>query len=124
VLSSDRDDIVDIRTQRGVGADAMDHLKQFYELKVSAAEEPESITLTNAELQRAKSTTDFFLVIVSGVEEGTDARPTVRIIPRPLDQLEQSVRGTMVLSGVREAKSIIYDLAPENESAASDNEKS
>ena len=100
VLSSERDDIVDLRTQCGVGADAMDQLKRFYELKVSAGDEPNSITLTNAELQRARSSPYFFLVVVSRVE-GADARPTVRIIPQPLDQLEQSVNGTMALSGVR-----------------------
>lgn len=121
VLSSERDDIVDLRAQCGVGADAMDQLKRFYELKVSAGEEPNSISLTNAELQRARSSQHFFLVVVSRVE-GADAKPTVRIIPRPLDQLEQSVNGTMVLSGVREAKSVTYDLGPLDELVAGDNE--
>ena len=121
VLSSDRDDIIDLRTQCGVGADAMDKLKQFYELKVSAGDEPNSITLTNAELQRARSSPHFFLVVVSGVE-GADARPCVRIIPRPLDQLEQRVNGTMLLSGVREAKSVTYDLARLDEQETDGNE--
>ena len=121
VLSSDREDIVDLRTQCGVGADAMDQLKRFYELKVSAGDEPNSITLTNMELQRARSSPHFFLVVVSRVE-GAAARPTVRIIPRPLDQLEQSVNGTMALSGVREAKSVTYDFAPLDEQVAGDDE--
>ena len=121
VLSSERDDIMDLRTQCGVGADAMDQLMRFYELKVTAGDEPNSITLTNAELQRARSTPHFFLVVVSRVE-GTDARPTVRIIPQPLNQLEQSVSGTMVLSGVREAKSVMYDFARRDEPVTSDNE--
>lgn len=121
VLSIDREDIIDLRTQRGVGADAMDKMEQFYELKVSAGDEPTSITLTNEELQRARNTPDFFLVVVSRVE-GADARPTVRIIPRPLDQLEQSVKGTMVLSGVREARSVVYNLASRDEPAMGDQE--
>ncbi len=121
VLSSERDDIVDLRTQCGVGADAMDQLKRFYELKVSAGDEPNSIMLTNAELQRARSSPHFFLVVVSRVE-GVDARPTVRIIPQPLEQLEQSVNGTMALSGVREAKSVTYEFAPEDEPVTGDNE--
>ena len=120
VLSSDREDIVDLRTQCGVGADAMDKLERFYELKVSAGGEPNYVTLTNTELQRARSSRHFFLVVVSGVE-GADARPTVRIIPRPLDQLEQSVSGTMILSGVREAKSVTYDFAPSDELVAGGN---
>ena len=121
VLSSDREDIVDLRTQCGVGADAMDQLKRFYELKVSAGDEPNSISLTNTELQRARSSPHFFLVVVSRVEPA-DARPTVRIIPQPLDQLEQSVNGTMALSGVREAKSVTYDFALLDEPVVGDNE--
>ena len=121
VLSSDREDIVDLRTQCGVGADAMDKLGRFYELKVSAGGEPSYVTLTNAELQLARSSPHFFLVVVSGVE-GADARPTVRIIPRPLDQLEQNVSGTMTLSGVREAKSVTYDFAPLDELVPDGNE--
>ena len=111
VLSSYHEDIVDLRTQRGVGADAMDELERFYELKVSAGGEPNEVTLTNAEWQRAQSSPNFFLVVVSGVE-GVESRPSVRIIPRPLDQLEQKVSGTMMLSGVRHAKSVTYEFAP------------
>ena len=111
VLSSDREDIVDLRKQRGVGADAMDELKRFYELKVSAGNEPNAVTLTSAEWQRAQSSADFFLVVVSGVE-GVESRPSVRIIPKPLDQLEKKVSGTMILSGVRQARSVTYEFAP------------
>ena len=111
VLSSNREDIIDLRTQRGVGADAMDELERFYELKVSAGGEPNEVTLTSAEWQRAQGSPEFFLVVVSGVE-GVESRPSLRIIPRPLDQLEQKVSGTMTLSGVRHAKSVIYEFAP------------
>ena len=111
VLSSDRESIVDLRAQRRVGADAMDELERFYELKVSAGGEPNEVTLTSAEWQRAISSPDFFLVVVSGVE-GVESRPSVRIIPRPLDQLNQSISGTVKLSGVRHAKSVIIEFAP------------
>lgn len=111
VLASDREDIIDLRTQCGVGADAMDKLERFYELKVSAGAEPDQVRFTNAEVQRAQGSPHFFLVVVSGVEGGA-ANPTVRIIPRPLDQLEQAVTGTMTLSGVTRAKSVVYDLVP------------
>ena len=122
VLSSDRDEIVDLRAQCGVGADAMDKLGRFYELKVSARDEPNQITLTNAEVRRAQNSPHFFLVVVSGVE-GADARPTVRVIPRPLDQLAQSVSGTMTLSGVRDAKSVAYHFVPLNNQARTENER-
>ena len=111
VLASDREDIIDLRTQCGVGADAMDKLERFYELKVSAGPEPDQVRLTNAEVQRAQSSPHFFLVVVSDVE-GAAASPTVRIIPRPLDQLQQAVTGTMTLAGVSRAKSVVYDFVP------------
>lgn len=111
VLSSDDARIVDLRTERGVGADAMDELKRFYELKVSAGGEPNEITLTNAEWQRAQASRDFFLVVVSGVE-GVASKPSVRIIPKPLEQLETRVSGSLILSGVRDAKSVTYTFAP------------
>ena len=111
VLSSDHESIIDLRAQRGVGADAMDDLERFYELKVSAGGEPNEVTLTSAEWKRAISSPDFFLVVVSGVE-GVESRPSVRIIPRPLDQLDQNVSGTVKLSGVRHAKSVTIEFAP------------
>ena len=86
LLSSDDEEIADLRDQRGVGADAVDELRRFYELKVSAGSEPDSVRLTNSEVKRALSTPDFFLVVVSRIE-GVDARPTLRVIVDPLKQL-------------------------------------
>ena len=111
VLSGKDQDIVDLRSQRGVGADAVDELERFYELKVSAGEEPKEVTLTDAEWKRANSSPDFFLVVVSGME-GSEATPCVRIIPKPLNQLKQRVSGTVILSGVQDAKSLRYDFTP------------
>ncbi len=110
VLSSDDKAIVDLRRERGVGADAMDELERFYELKVSAGAEPNEISLTSAEWQRARSSPHFFLVIVSGVE-GADAKPTIRVISHPLQQLEQRPSGTVKLSGVTDATSLTYRFA-------------
>ena len=111
LLSSDHDDIVDLRTQRYVGADAVDQLKNFYELKVTAGSEPNEVALTDSEVQRARSTLDFFLVVVSNLE-GDDARPTVRIVVDPLEQLQQTIRGTLTLSGFSEATTLLYEFAP------------
>ena len=89
----------------------MDEFERFYELKVSAGGEPNDVTLTSAEWQRARSSPDFFLVLVSGVE-GVESRPSVRIIPEPLAQLDERVSGTVKLSGVRHAKSVTFEFAP------------
>ena len=56
ILSSDDNEIVDIRNQRGVGADAIDRLRNYYELKVSAGAEPDQVTLTSSEVKRALNT--------------------------------------------------------------------
>ncbi len=111
LLSSDEDQIADIRAQRGVGADALDELGKFYELKVSSGAEPNEVTLTDSGVQRALTTADFFLVVVSNLEEGADAQPTVRIVVDPLNQLRPTERGSITLSGVPEAKSLVYQFA-------------
>ena len=110
LLDTDGDEIVDLRAQRGVGADAIDQLGQFYELKVSAGAEPDQVSLTAAEVKRARTTPGFFLVVVSGIE-GVDARPTVRVIVDPLGQLRPTDDRGMTLSGVRQAKSRVYRFA-------------
>ena len=111
LLDSEDNEIADLRTQRGVGADAMDDLEAFYELKVNAGAEPDVITLTDAEVKRALTTPDFFLIVVSGIE-GVDARPTVRVLADPLHQLQPTDRGSISLSGVRTSKSLVYEFGP------------
>ena len=122
VLGSDLSEIVDLRTQRGVGADAMDKLKGFYELKVYAGSEPDQVTLTNAEVERALSTRTFFLVVVSGLEEGNEAPPTVRIVVDPLRQLHPIPRGAITLSGLHEAKRLVYEFVPQVDSQSTNGE--
>ena len=86
-------------------------MKAFYELKVSAGPEPDQVTLTRAEVQRAQSESDFVLVVVSGVE-GTDARPKVRVFVDPLNQLKQTHNGSITLSGIHSTESIVYEFEP------------
>ena len=114
LLSSDQNEVADIRTQRGVGADAVDELKKYYELKVSAGPEPNEVRLTDSEVQRALTTPDFFLVVVSNIE-GADARPTVRFVVDPLNQLQPTESGSITLSGVAEAKSLVYHFEPDDD---------
>ena len=114
LLDDDDAQIADLRGQRGVGADAMDELQNYFELKVSAGSEPNEVTLTAAEHERALTTPDFFLVVVSNLE-GNEARPTVRVIVDPLDHLREVKRGTTTLAGLREAPSLVYEFAPADE---------
>ena len=80
-------------------------------MKVSAGAEADQVTLTNTEVQRALSTEDFFLVVVSGVER-SETHPSVRILVYPLKQLQPIDRGQITLSGVRSSTSLIYEFSP------------
>ena len=112
VLAGDEEEIVDLRAQHGVGADAIDKLDRFFELKVHLGDEPDVIRLEESEVRRALSTPDFFLVVVSGVE-GAEARPRVRIIVDPVHQLTMQASSTVVFTGVRGVQhSLVYDLGP------------
>ncbi len=122
LLSSDAEGIADIRDQHGVGADAVDRRGHFYELKVHAGGEPDSVTMTAAEVKRARTTDGFFLVVISGVE-GVDAQPRVRIIVDPLSELQPTASGSISLSGVRNATSLTYDFAHIDESIPSSGEE-
>ncbi len=82
-LASDRDDVKDIRDQRGVGADAVDGLRRFFELKVHAGPAPDDVSLTESEVQRAAADDQFFLAVVSNVEAGRGV-PEVRFYIDPL----------------------------------------
>ncbi len=123
LLGSDEEQIADIRAQRGVGADAVDELGKYYELKVSSGTEPNEVTLTNSEVRRALTTADFFLVVVSNLEEGADAQPTIRIVVDPLNQLRPTERGSITLSGVAEAKSLVYQFAKSNDGSPTDDDQ-
>jgi hypothetical protein len=112
VLAGDEEEIADLRAQHGVGADAIDKLDRFFELKVHLGDEPDVIHLEESEVRRALSTPDFFLVVVSGVE-GANARPRVRIIVDPVHQLTMQASSTVIFTGVRGAQhSLVYDLGP------------
>src|SRR5262249_11793116 len=53
VLGGDEAEVIDIRAQHNVGADAIDELGQFFELKVHAGAIPNQVQLTDSEVQRA-----------------------------------------------------------------------
>ncbi|MFI1889410.1 hypothetical protein [Streptomyces jumonjinensis] len=78
-LARDDQELRDLRAQRGVGADAVDELSRFYEVKSFLGREPDSVSLTPHEYERAATQENFFLVVVSGLEDGESERVTVRI---------------------------------------------
>lgn len=111
VLKGNEGDLVDIRNQRGVGADAIDDLRRFYELKVFAGEELNTITLEPSQIRLAMSEPNFFLVIVSNLE-GKNARPQVRVISDPLGQLTMNTTSKVTFTGLQEATGLVFTLEP------------
>lgn len=108
VLASDDKRMIDLRRQHGVGADAVDELNQFFEFKVHAREEPDTVTLEPDQIRRAMTTSGFFLVVVSGLE-GANASPQVRIID-DIDQLQMTKTSSVRFSGIHSARSLVFNL--------------
>ncbi|MFJ8691795.1 sacsin N-terminal ATP-binding-like domain-containing protein [Streptomyces roseolilacinus] len=108
-LANDESALRDLRAQHGLGADAVDELARFYELKTYRHAEPDTVQLTPAEFQRAAASDDFFLVVVSGLEAGSTPI-TVRIIPQPLKHLPYRPSGNVMVSGIKGAQSLVYSF--------------
>lgn len=113
VFASDEQEIRDLRAQYGVGADAVDALERFFELKAYAGPEPDHIMLQESQIRRAMSTRNFFLVVVSELER-ENTSPKVRIILDPLSQLSISEASSVTFTGVRSSQSVVYTFQQEN----------
>jgi|HubBroStandDraft_4_1064222.scaffolds.fasta_scaffold03219_6 hypothetical protein len=117
-LRAETKDMTDLRAQHGVGADAIDDLKQFYEIKMSSsADIPDEVTLTQSEVERARAEPGFFLAVVSGLERESGAL-RVRFISDPLTRLAIRVRGDLTLSGIRTAEALEFVFHPNNEAGS------
>lgn len=109
-LRLDAQQIVDLRNRRGVGVDAIDELRQCYEIKMSSgAAIPKDVTLTPSEVDAAKSDPDFFLAVVSGLEDGAGTL-RVRFIFNPLRTLAMKINGGLTLTGVDEVEALEYEF--------------
>lgn len=107
-LGADEEWLRDLRAQHGLGADAVDPLSRFYELKAYGGAEPDTIVLTPSEFERAANDKGFFLVVVSGLESETVPPTTVRFILSPLQQLSTRPSGNVTLTGIRSSQSLVY----------------
>lgn len=101
----------DLRDVRGVGVDAIDELRQCYEIKMSSGTSlPTDVTLTASEVEAAKNDPDFFLAIVTGLEDGA-GELRVRFIFDPLSNLDVRVRSDLTLTGVDNAEALEFTFA-------------
>jgi len=101
-------ELADLRARRGIGADAVDELRQLYEIKMaSSSEMPNEIWLTRSEAEAAELDDDFFLAVVSGLtDDGGELR--VRFIFNPLSRLGVRLTDGATLVGVNEVEGLEY----------------
>jgi hypothetical protein len=107
-LALDPPEIRDLRRRRGIGADAMDDLSQLFEIKMSSGELSNEVTLKRSQAEAALDP-DFFLAVVSGLDEG-DVPLTVRFIFDPLRRLQQRITGDVTLTGIRDVEALEYSF--------------
>jgi hypothetical protein len=101
-------EVTDLRRRRGIGADAIDDLRQCFEIKMSSGSEiPSEITLTPNEIERARTDPDFFLAVVAGLEDGA-GELRVRFIFDPLGRLPLRLRNDLTFGSVRDAEALEY----------------
>lgn len=96
----------DYTKRHGIGADAVEDLKRFFEVKAYAGPDfPNEVDFQISEAERAKQMkTDFYLVVVVGLEKDYETR--LRFIQRPLVNLELTSGSKLILRGIESAQSI------------------
>lgn len=89
----------DYRHLRGVGADARDKLKRYFEIKAFYGPVQDDVTMTANEAERALQEKDkFFLAVIGGLERGYET--VVKIFPDPLRSLKIKRDTSVRLTGV------------------------
>ena len=95
-------DLSDCRSQQGVGADAIDSAGRYFELKAHECDMPNMEPLTANEAEQAlRQRRNYYLVVVSGLEEGYQER--VIFISDPMYVLDLTRSSNVVLAGIRTA---------------------
>lgn len=101
-INGDSQQMRDFRHLRGVGADALDRIRRFFELKAHFGAMPDHVSLTDAEHERAvQERGSFVLAVVAGLEEGYET--IVKVIPDPLQHLRMKPATSVTLTGIRSA---------------------
>jgi hypothetical protein len=105
-INGDLAGLRDYRHLRGVGADALDKLRRFFELKAYYGALPDEVSLTANEVERAiREGKNFYLAVVAGLEEGYDT--VVRIVSNPLGNLKVKPSMSVTLTGIHSVRSAI-----------------
>ena len=94
----------DFSTLRGIGADSIDDLKRYFELKVFAGDAPDEVKFEPSEFERAiQARGDYFLAVISGLEEGFDTQ--IKIFADPIRTLQIRRVSQIRLGGIKATNS-------------------
>lgn len=99
--------VEDYQAVPGLGADGAIDWTTFIEMKSFAREAPTAVSLTESEFLRAQERENkFYLVVVSGLEEGFDTQ--IRLYINPLKNLPWSLKGSISLGGLGAGSALIF----------------
>lgn len=99
--------VEDYQAVPGLGADGAIDWETFIEMKSFAREAPTSMSLTESEFLRAQERKNkFYLVVVSGLEEGFCTQ--IRLYINPLDTLPWALKGSISLGGLGAGNALIF----------------
>ena len=107
----DDSDLENFTALRGIGADSIDNLKRFFEMKVFAGDPTDEVRFEASEFERAvKEGRNYFLAVISGMEEGKDTK--VRIFSDPIRTLPWCRHTRIRLGGIlsQVSNSITIDI--------------
>ncbi len=111
-------ELTDFRNQHGIGADAVDELLRYFEIKAHAREMPDEVSLTAAESHQAsRQGNAYFLAVIAGLERGWPTR--MRIFKSPLTELEWRPSTTIHLGGIRTRRAIDVPFTESEEGPSS-----
>jgi hypothetical protein len=111
----------DYRHLRGVGADALDKLKRYFEIKAYYGRLPDEVSLTYDESVRAvREGEKSFLAVIAGLEVGYDT--VVKIFNNPLRTLEIKPNTTVILGGVTTRQTLTVRLTEAGDGEKDDGE--
>lgn len=99
--------VEDYQNVSGLGADGAIDWETFIEMKSFAREAPTTVSLTESEFLRAQERKEkFYLVVVSGLEEGFDTQ--IRLYINPLGSLPWTLKGSISLGGLGAGSALIF----------------
>ena len=106
LLQTDKRVLRDLRSVGRLGADVVDDLARYFEIKTASGDMPDTVELQISQVRRSveQRAGTWFLAVVSGLEEGFETR--VRFIADPLKNLTWVEKGSLTFTGIRSAKAI------------------